>query len=150
MANNSIEIPVYITPVSGNGAAATNGNEFMAMPDVPENNDLDKKKKKAEKNAKDNANAAKAFVGQLAGQAISTALSNYGNITGNYVGGQNMQVAVSEATKLASAVMLGPWGMAAYAVNKGFELFNYHAQLKQSERDAKFAQKRVYAANRKA
>lgn len=150
MANNSIEIPVYITPVSGNGATATNGNEYMPMPDVPEQNDIDKKKKKAEKKAKDNANAAKAFASQLIGQTVSTALSNYGNITGDYVGGQNIQVAVSETTKLVGAAMLGPWGLAAYAVGKGFELFNYHAQLKQSERDAKFAQKRVYAANRKA
>ena len=84
------------------------------------------------------------IISRVASQTASLALQGYGNITGNYVEGQNLQVAVSEVGKIAGAVAMGWVGVALYAADKGVLAFNYVSDLKKSERQSAFAQKRVY------
>lgn len=106
--------------------------------------------KQAEEGVKSNKNAAKAMVRQMAGKVANTALSNYGNITGDYVTQQNIQTVIGEGTAIAGAVALGPAGMAIYAVDKLLQGYNYISNLKRSERDAKFKQERVFISTERS
>lgn len=100
--------------------------------------------------SKNRANPAKAIVAKLVKQTSATALSNYGNITGDYIVQQNIQTVVGEAASIAGAVAMGPVGMALYAIDKGFQVYDYVARLKRSEAEAAFRQERVYASTHKA
>ena len=83
---------------------------------------------------------------RAAAQAVSLALSGWGDVTGSYVTGQNIQTAISEAGKIGEALSMGWAGVAVYAVDKGFQAFKYVSDLKKSEARAEFAQKRVYGS----
>ncbi|MBQ7912975.1 MAG: hypothetical protein IJ308_04415 [Clostridia bacterium] len=144
---NSIEIPIYITPVSSGGTGGSGGD--MPTPELPDN-EQDKRQKQVEEKTKSAANPAAAFARQMAGKVASTALNNYGNITGDYIAGQNLQAAVGEAAAIGTAIALGPAGVAMYAVDKVLQGYNYIAERKRSETEASFAQKRVYATHKKA
>lgn len=135
-------IIIPITLVAEGGGTVSDGVESVGG--EPSMNDIDNNQKKARDRAKANTNAAKTIISRVASQTASLALQGYGDITGNYVEGQNLQVAVSEAGKIAGAVALGWVGVALYAVDKGVQAFNYVSDLKKSERQAAFAQKRVY------
>jgi hypothetical protein len=135
-------IIIPITLVAEGGGAVSDGVESVSK--EPSMNDSDKAQRKAEERAKANASAAKAIISRVASQTASLALQGYGDITGNYVEGQNLQVAVSEAGKIAGAIALGWTGVALYAIDKGVQAFNYTADLKKSARQSAFAQKRVY------
>lgn len=141
-------IPIYINPVE-RGGGVSNGSggeeEYLPMQPSEDGEDWQKNQQKAVEKAKSEANGAKAFVRQLAGKVANTALNNYGNITGDYVAQQNMQAAIGEITAIGTAVALGPAGIAMYGVQKALDVFNYVSQLKRSEAESKFKQKRVYA-----
>ena len=139
---NAIIIP--ITLIAEGGGKISDGVEEVSI--YSSGNDSDKNQKKAEAKAKGNANAAKAIISRVGSQSASLALQGYGDITGSYVDGQNLQVVVSEIGKIGSAIALGWAGVAIYAVDKGVQAFNYVADLKKSEQQAKFAQKRVYGS----
>lgn len=142
----SIVIPVSLLVESS--GAVTDGVESVKK--TPSNNDVDNAQKKAEQRAKSNANAAKSIISRVASQTASIALQGYGDITGNYVEGQNLQTAVTEIGKIAGAVALGPVGLGLYAVDKAVQWYNFEAERKKSERDSAFAQKRVYGSTTKA
>jgi len=150
---NIYEIPIYIKPVvSGSGGEALNADgeagSFLPMQTPP--TEIEANQNKAVEGAKSQANAAKSLVKQMAKKAATVALSNYGNITGNYTAQQNIQAVIGEAEALGSAVAMGPAGIAMYAVDKGLQVFDYIAQLKRSEAESKFKQERVYAERNKA
>jgi hypothetical protein len=142
----TIVIPITLMFEGENGAVS---NAVEGGGDTASANDSDKAQKKAEERAKSNANAAKAIISRVASQTASLAMQGYGDITGNYVEAQNLQVAVTEAGKIAGAISLGWVGAALYVVDKGVQAFNYVSDLKKSERQAAFAQKRVYGTTRK-
>ena len=135
----TIVIPITIV-AEGGGDFQSGQKSVESMP----SNDIDRNQKQAEEKAKTNTNAAKALVSRIASQSASLAMQGYGDITGNYVQGSNLQLAVTETGKAVSAVALGWVGVAMYAVNKGVQAFNYTSELKKSEQQAKFSQKRVY------
>lgn len=135
-------IIIPITLVAEGGGTVSDGVENVS--NTTSMNDSDKNQKKAEEKAKANTNAAKAIISRVASQTASLALQGYGDITGNYTEGQNIQLAVSEAGKIAGAVAMGGVGIALYAIDKGVQAFNYASELKKSNRQVEFAQKRVY------
>lgn len=120
--------------------------EETSVPGAPEDGkENNKAQKKATENAKSDKNIAKAIVMGAAKKTVGLALSNYGNITGDYTTGQNISTAVSEGMAIYSAVKLGPVGIAAYVVDKGVQAFNYVAEIKRSQRESEFKSQRVYA-----
>lgn len=145
-------IPIYITPVgSQNGSVSglEGGEEYLPM-QAPAGGGVGQNSlKNTTEKVKSDGNGAKAFARQIAGKVASTALNNYGNITGDYITQQNMQAAIGEVAAVSSAIALGPAGIAMYAVNKGLQAYNYISQIKRSETQAAFNQQRVYAAERK-
>ncbi len=145
---NSIIIPVTLM-VSGDGGGGSDSDVVINENGVPQNGQ-DTKQKQAKEKATSKTNPAKAIASKIAGETLSLALSGYGDITGNYVDGQNLQVAVSEASKIAGAVAMGWVGAALYVVDKAVQGFNYASQLKKSEMQAKFNQKRVYGTTVKS
>ena len=94
-------IIIPITLVAEGGGTVSDGVENLDSESSI--NDSDKNQKKAEERAKSNANAAKAIISRVASQTASLAMQGYGDITGNYVEAQNLQVAVTEAGKIAGA-----------------------------------------------
>lgn len=147
---NVYEIPIYLKPVAEETVSQIVEESAVvdsrSATEIPTANDRDKQQAAA--GSKSNVNAAKALARQIAGKAVSLALNNYGNITGDYVTQQNLQAIVGEATAIYAAAALGPAGITMYAVNKGIELYNYFSGLKRSEREAEFKQQRVYANNK--
>lgn len=137
----AIVIPITLVAESANNAVSDGVESVGGQNTINEN---DEAQKKAKNQAKSNANAAKAIISRVASQTTSLALQGYGDITGNYIEGQNLQLAISEGGKIAGAIALGWVGAAIYAVDKGVQAFNYAAELKKSERQSSFAQKRVY------
>ncbi len=156
--STAIVIPIYLSPVSSEAEAGeasvidTPAQAGAAPPgsELPESNKSDKAQKKAAKNAESNKNAAKALAKQIGKKVAMTALSNYGNVTGNTVEQQNIQTAVGEALSISAAVSLGPAGVALYVVDKGIQAYNYISDLKQSSARSSFAQKRVYGSEKRS
>lgn len=149
MASNVYEITVELKPVEGGGQA--NGEEVKNSGDLsPDTNDADSDKEEAAQSSRSRMNPAKAIAAKLVKQTATTALANYGNISGDYVAQQNMQTLIGEAASVAGAVAMGPVGIALYAIDKGVQAFNYISQIKRSEAEAAFRQERVYASTRKA
>ena len=145
---NGYTIPVYINPIERQCGGNTAGGGGSQLPTSSQ--DGDKEQMAAAQAAKSQANAAKAMVITAAKKVATTALNNYGNITGDYVGQQNIQTLIGEASALGAAIALGPAGIAMYAVDKGLQAYNYVSQIKRSEAESAFKQKRVYAANRRS
>lgn len=146
-------IPIYINPVE-RGGTASNGSgseeEYLPMQPCENGEDGQKNQQKTVGLVKSNANGAKAFARQLAGKVASTALNNYGNITGNYIAQQNIQNAISEISALGSAIALGPAGIAMYGVNKMIEGYNRMSQAMRAYTEAEFKRKRVFATEKKS
>lgn len=142
--NQGIVIPVNIELITNGG---TGGGGGESVTETQADNSTPEDKKKAASASKSNANAAKAMVKQMVGKVANTALNNYGAITGDYTTQANIQTLVGEGTALASAIALGPAGIATYVVDKGLQLYSYVSQLKQSEQKSKFAKERVYASD---
>ncbi len=153
MAENYYEIPIYIKPIE-NGAGGsllnTEGKAESLMPMQSPQTEAETNQNKAVAGAKSQANPAKALATQMAKKVATTALNNYGNITGDYTTQQNIQTAIGEAAALGTAVAMGPAGIALYAVDKVVQAFDYVARLKRSEIEANFKQQRVYARENKA
>lgn len=148
---NAIIIPI-ILQASTNGTAGATGGENAPNPSENQQKNPEQKKdpKKAESLAKSAGNAAKAIVSKVAGQTVSLALSGYGDITGNYVAGANIQTAVKEASNIAAAVSMGPVGIALYAIDKGVQAFRYESEMRKSEMRSSFARQRVYGTTKKS
>ena len=145
MAEREIVIPITLA-VSENGSSADTTPAENKQPQ----NEQDKKSKQKGKDASDKANPANAIITKVASETVSLALNNFGDITGSYVAGQNIQAAVSEGAKIVTAVSLGWVGMALYAVDKGVQAYSYVSSVKKSEKQAAFAQKRVYGTTAKS
>lgn len=128
----------YVITISVSSSGGSGGN---SSPDTE--NGAVSAKGEAKDQAKAQANAAKALLSQMGGKVVQTALGSYGNLTGDYVAQSNIQTAVSEGTAIASAIALGPTGIAIYAVDKIIQGYGYVSQIKRSARDAAFRQKRV-------
>lgn len=147
----AIIIPITLV-AEGGGSEATESFQSIFSPSSsspsssPSPNKGDKSQKKAEAQGKASSNVAKAVLVRAAAQAVNLALSGWGDVTGNYVTGQNIQTAVSEAGKIGAALSMGWAGVAVYAVDKGFQALKYVGDLKKSEARAEFAQKRVYGS----
>ena len=146
---NSIIIPITLVAESGGVSPSTENTNPTGGQSQTQSNDVDVKQKKAAGRAQ-GSNAAKAIISKVASQTVSFALNGYGDITGNYTQGANLQLAVSEAGKIAGAISMGWAGVALYAVDKGVQAFNYTAEMKKSEMRAEFAQKRVYGTTVKS
>ena len=147
----AIVIPVtLLTYVDGTKGSSGSENDPKSGENQPKNTGKKKDPKKAETLAKSAGNAAKAIVAKVAGQTLSLAMSGYGDITGNYVAGANIQTAVKEATNLAGAITLGPAGIALYAVDKGVQAFRYESEMRKSEMRSNFARQRVYGTTKKS
>ena len=145
MAEREIVIPITLA-VSENGNSADTTPAENKQPQ----NEQDKKSKQKGKDASDKANPANAIIAKAIGETLSLALNNLGDITGNYVEAQNIQAAVSEGAKIGSAIQLGPAGLAIYAIDKAVQGYNYIASIKKSEKQAAFAQKRVFGTTTKS
>lgn len=145
MAEREIVIPITLA-VSENGSSADTTPAENKQPQ----NEQDKKSKQKGKDASDKANPANAIITKVASETVSLALNNFGDITGSYVAGQNIQAAVSEGAKIVSAIQLGPAGLAIYAIDKTVQGYNYIASIKKSEKQAAFAQKRVFGTTTKS
>lgn len=141
---NTIEIPIYLKP--------TKEEELLPLSEgaPAQQPTQEASRRKVEEESQGNGNAAKALVSHMAGKALSLALGGVGDLTGSYVAQQNLQLAVTEATSLVGAMALGWVGVAIFAVDKAVDTFSYFAGLKRSEAQARFAQKRVFAAEHKA
>ena len=147
MAEREIIIPITLA-VSESGEG---GNvETLSTDSQLPQNEQDKKSKQKGKDASDKANPANAIIAKAIGETLSLALNNLGDITGNYVEAQNIQAAVSEGAKIGSAIQLGPAGLAIYAIDKTVQGYNYIASIKKSEKQAAFAQKRVFGTTTKS
>lgn len=147
----TIVIPITLVAEGGGSDSAESFQSILsgASPS-PSVNKSDKNQKKAEVQGKSSANIARAVIVNATAKIASLALSGYGDITGDYVKGQNIQTAIREGGKLLAATSMGPWGMGAYAVDKGIQAFQYYGALKKSEAMAEFAQKRVYGTTVKS
>ena len=145
MAEREIVIPITLA-VSENGSSADTTPAENKQPQ----NEQDKKSKQKGKDASDKANPANAIITKVVSETVSLALNNFGDITGSYVAGQNIQAAVSEGAKIVSAIQLGPAGLAIYAIDKPVQGYNYIASIKKSEKQAAFAQKRVFGTTTKS
>lgn len=143
---NAIIIPITLLAEGGGVENASAQSKTPALP----KNEQEKKQDTAMTTAKSIGNASKAILVHAASQTAALALSGYGDITGNYVQGANIQTAISETGKIASAIALGWVGVATYAIDKGVQYFNYTAQMKKNERDAAFKQQRVYGTTMKS
>lgn len=142
MAQNEIVIPISLLVNNGDTPVTE------APDETGQTENKDETGKVAEQSKKDNG--AKALVSHIASKVASTALSTYGDITGNYVTQSNIQTMIGETGKIIGAVKLGWVGVAIYGVDKVVEAFTYVSRLKQSERQSNFALKRVMAENYKA
>lgn len=138
------EITVELKPVQGGGTEGAPAGE------TPGRGGQDPEREEAAQSSKSGANPAKAIAAKLVRQTATTALSNYGNLTGDYIAQHNLQTLVGEAASIAGAAAMGVVGIALYVADKGFQAYNYIAQLKRSEAEAAFRQERVYASTRKA
>lgn len=148
---NAIIIPIILQASTNGTAGATGGENAPKSSENQQKNPEQKKDpKKAETLAKSAGNAAKAIVAKVAGQTASLALSGYGDLTGNYVQGANIQTAVKETASIAAAVSLGPVGIALYAVDKGVQAFRYESEMRKSEMRSNFARQRVYGTTKKS
>lgn len=142
------EIPIYLK-VAGHLGGDSGGADEDGLSSDPQDGENEDQKAAAQA-SKSRTNPAKAILSRMVKQAAATALNNYGNITGDYISGQNLQTAIGEATAIAGAAAMGWVGIALYAIDKGAQAYNYIAQLKRSEAESAFKQKRVYAANRRS
>lgn len=149
--NRTYKIQIEFAESPQNGATATGADTNVPTPNeaLPKDNG-DANNQQAAKNSKSEANPAKAMLKQMTGKVASTALNNYGHLTGDYITQQNIQAVVSEATALGAAVALGPTGIALYATDKVLQGYNYMVQMNQSKRDAEFKRQRVYASEERA
>lgn len=145
---NAIIIP--ITLQASTDGAAESKNATKSGENQQKSTNKKKDPKQAESLAKSASNAAKAIVSKVAGQTVSLALSGYGDITGNYVAGANIQTSVREAANIAAAVSMGWVGIALYAVDKGVQAFRYESELRKSEMRSNFARQRVYGTTQKS
>ncbi len=149
----AIIIPITLV-AEGGGSNSTESFQSIlsgASPSAsPSPNKGDASQKKAEAQAKSSDNIANAVLARVAAHTLNLAMSGWGDIMGNYVTGQNIQTWISEVGKIASALKLGPAGMAFYALDKGVQAFKYVGELKKSEARAEFAQKRVYGTTVKS
>ena len=145
--NRTYKIKIEFAESPQNGATATGADTNVPTPNeaLPKDNG-DANKQQAAKHSKSEANPAKAMLKQMAGKVASTALNNYGHLTGDYITQQNIQAVVSEATALGAAVALGPTGIALYATDKLLQAYNYHGDMMRSKRDSAFQRERVYAS----
>ena len=145
------EITINLKPVQGggqsSGAGSDGGGESMSPSAGGGSDDV---KKAAAESSKSRVNPARAIAAKLVKQTATTALANYGNITGDYTAQQNMQTFVGEAASIAGAVAMGPVGIALYAIDKGVQAFNYISQIKRAQAESAYKQARVYAVTHKA
>ena len=149
----TIVIPITLV-AEGGGSESTESFQSILSGASPSSSPSphkgDKSQKKAEAQAKASDNIANAVLARAAAHTLNLAMSGWGDITGNYVTGQNIQTGINEISKIGAAVQLGPAGMAFYALDKGVQAFKYVGELKKSEARAEFAQKRVYGTTVKS
>lgn len=155
---DTIVIPVTLLVESDGGGGGSGGTKSPEEQVLPTNKQ-DKAQKNAEEQALTVGKGAKIIAAQAAQKIASVALQNLGDITGNHVAGGNIQLAVSEGTRLVSGAVAsaaaGGWvGLAVFAgtevVNQGINAYNYVSQLKKSETQARFNQKRVFGTTIKS
>lgn len=147
----TIVIPITLVAEGGGSEATESFQSILSgASSSPSVNKGEKNQKKAEAQGKSSSNVARAVIVSATAKIASLALSGYGDITGDYVTGQNIQTAIGEGGKLLASISMGPWGMAAYGVDKGIQAFQYYGSLKKSEARAEFAQKRVYGTTLKS
>ena len=157
MQKDAIIIPVTIrADFQGGGSSGGDGGGNIAVAKMNSNgshvpkNEQDEKTKKAASKAKSAANAAGAILAKAIGQTASLAMQGYGDITGDYTTGQNLQTTVSEAGSIVAAIKLGPVGIATYGLNKAVQAYQYKSERKKSEARSKFIQQRVYGTTWKS
>ena len=148
---DTIVIPVTLLVESDGGGGGSGGTKSPEEQVLPTNKQ-DKEQKKAEDQALTVGKGAKVVAALAAQKIASVALQNLGDFTGNYASANNIQLAVSEGTRLVSGAVAssaaGPWGLAVFvgteAITQGINAYNYVSQLKKSEAQARFNQKRVF------
>lgn len=150
MEKDAIIIPVTLLVSDDEDNVSSPSSNNTRTEKKQKNNEQPNGANKAETLAKSTANVAKAIVTKVAGQMVSLALSGYGDITGNYVAGANLQTVVKETTNIAAAVSMGPVGIALYAVDKWVQAFRYESEMRKSEMRASFNRQRVYGTTKKS
>lgn len=98
--------------------------------------------KKTEASAK-KGNIAKALAIQYARQGVMSAVSNYGDMTGDYQTQQTLSAAIDLAMSTATIIANPYIGIPAAIAKYGGQAFSYIKQQKTSERTAKFLAQRV-------
>lgn len=157
---DAIIIPVTLL-VEGNGEGDSGGGteESAAAKTSKTDNDAEKAQKHAEKQAAAAKNMAKALAISTAKKAVTSIVGGMGNITGNYVQAENAQLVIGEAMEtfasgFGSFAIAGPAGLGIYAVGKGIEYgtkaYDYMSNIKRSEFESEFRQKRVYGTTEKS
>lgn len=100
----------------------------------------------AEKTAKKAGTAgtvAKAIALQIGQQAVQFGLSNYGNLTGDYLTGERLSAAV-EISGMAAAIAAAPaLGIPAAILNVGTKALDYYIRMQRSEQQARFMRERL-------
>ena len=159
---DAIIIPVTLL-VEGNGngeGGSDSGTEESAAAKTSKtDNDAEKAQKHAEKQAAAAKNMAKSIAISTAKKAVTSIVGGMGDITGNYVQAENAQLIIGEAMEtvaggFVSFAVAGPWGLGIYAVGKvidyGTKAYDYFSNLKKSEFESEFRQKRVYGTTEKS
>ena len=153
---DSIIIPVTLMVSGGSGGGGGASNKDA---DVIAGNEEDAKQKEVAALAEQRKNIAKAFAVNTAKKAVNLAFQGYGDMTGDYVTGNNIQTIVNEVSSTVTGAIgsfaAGGWyGLAFWAageaIDTGIQVYQYHSNLKKSEAQAKFNQKRVYGTVQKS
>ncbi len=159
---DAIIIPVTLL-VEGNGESGgrvdSGTKESAADKTSKTDNDAEKAQKHAEKQAAAVKNMAKALAISTAKKAVVSIVGGMGNITGNYVQAENAQLIIGEVMEsvaggFGSFAVAGPAGLGIYAVGKGIDYgtkaYDYLSNIKKSEFESDFRQKRVYGTTEKS
>lgn len=79
---------------------------------------------------------------QMGKQALQYGMSNYGNLTGDYVGQANISAGLQVAGLVAMASQ-GPLGIAAAVTSLGIQAANYGIDMAKKRRETEFLRERT-------
>lgn len=79
---------------------------------------------------------------QIGKQALQYGMSNYGNLTGDYVGQANISAGLQVAGLVAMASQ-GPLGIAAAVTSLGIQAANYGIDMAKKRRETEFLRERT-------
>lgn len=131
-----IDLNVIVEQAVG-GAKTVEETLANGTPQTPEQ--AQKKTKDKEKSG----NAALLMLNQYTRMGVSKVISNWGDMTGNYVAQENLQVAYNAVDTAITLAINWKVGLAKLAVDTTTSIFGYIKRQKESERTSRFNLYRV-------